>query len=192
VSIEGEVSYERLMSVASSAPPGCEGLMFLPYLDGERSPHYAPSASAAWVGLTRVHGLGHLVRSVIEGVLMNMRQIVESFEAMGLLCNRIIASGGATRDELWLQTMADILGHEVITLQHSPEGAAFGAAIVAGVGSGQWGSFEEFFGHLDALAVYRPDPERVDIYAHSFEGHRRLFGDLAPVYKDVIVARARG
>ncbi len=186
----GEVTFEALMEAAAAAPPGCEGLMFLPYLDGERSPHYAPSSSAAWVGLTRVHGLGHLVRSVVEGVLLNMRQILDTFAARGLPCDRIIASGGATRDDLWLQTMADIFGQDVITLQNSSEGAAFGAAVVAGVGSGQWASFEEFFGHLPAKDEYYPDPERVAVYSRVFEGHRKLFDHLVPVYEDVKIARA--
>ena len=185
-----DLDFDRLVALAEQAPAGSDGLLFLPYLTGERAPHYAPSASAAWIGLTRMHGLGHLVRSVIEGSLLNIREILEVMVQLGIPCDRVVASGGATRSPFWLQSMADVLDRPVVTLQGSGEGGAFGAALVAGVGAGQWGSFDAFFGDLAIAETYRPDPDRAARYGSVFAGHRRLFDDLAGAYDDV--ARARG
>jgi xylulokinase len=184
-----EVSFSHLIALAQRTPPGADGLLFVPYLAGERSPHYAPSASAGWVGLTRMHGLGHMVRSVMEGAVLNMREILETFQGLGIACDRIVASGGATRDPFWLQTMADIFGREVVTLTGSTEGGAYGAAIAAGVGSGQWDSIEEALAKLQPSASYSPDPTNQRTYQKVFEGHRRLFQDLSGVYDDVAMAR---
>lgn len=184
-----QASFNKLISLARNTPPGADGLLFVPYLAGERSPHYAPAASAGWVGLTRMHRLGHLVRSVIEGALLNMREILETFQNLGIASDRIIASGGATREPFWLQTMADIFGREVVTLTGCAEGGAYGAAITAGVGAGNWESFDEAFANLRVDASYRPDPETHQFYLRVFEGHRRLFQDLTDVYKDVELAR---
>ncbi|NKX54401.1 xylulokinase [Arthrobacter mobilis] len=186
------ISFSKLVGLARNTPPGADGLLFVPYLAGERSPHYAPSASAGWVGLTRMHRLGHLVRSVIEGTVLNMREILETLQDLGITCERIIASGGATREPFWLQTMADIFGREVVTLTGCAEGGAYGAAITAGVGAGNWDSFDEAFANLRVDASYQPDPANHQFYLGVFEGHRRLFQDLTEVYKDVELARKNG
>lgn len=185
-----DLDFDRLVALAEQAPVGADGLLFLPYLTGERAPHYAPSASAAWVGLTRMHGLAHLVRSVIEGSLLNIREILEVMVSLGIPCERVVASGGATRSTFWLQAMADVLGRPVVTVHGSSEGGAFGAALVAGVGAGQWRGFDEFFGDLRVEATYLPDPDRAARYEAAFTGHRRLFDDLAEAYRDI--ERARG
>lgn len=184
-----DLDFDRLVALAQDAPVGSDGLLFLPYLTGERAPNYAPSASAAFVGLTRLHGLGHVVRSVIEGSLLNIREILEVMVTLDIPCQRVVASGGATRSPFWLQSMADVLGRPVVTLRDSGEGGAFGAALVAGVGAGQWPGFDEFFGELEIAETYQPDPERAARYDVVFAGHRRLFGDLADAYADVSVAR---
>jgi xylulokinase len=184
-----ELSLERLIGLAKTAPAGSDGLLFLPYLDGERAPHYAPGASAAWLGLTRVHGLGHLVRSVIEGTLLNVREIVEAFRRIGIPCDRIVASGGATKEPFWLQTLADVCGLEVATNSGSSEGGAFGAAIIAGVGDGCWPSITSFFGSSKPETVFAPDAVRREKYEAVFAGHRRLYPDLLAAFADVELAR---
>lgn len=187
-----DVPFTQLISLAQKTPPGADGLLFVPYLAGERSPHYAPAASGGWVGLTGMHGLGHLVRSLMEGVLLNMREILETFEELGIACNRVIASGGATRDPFWLQTMADVFGREVVTLTGAAEGGAYGAALAAGVGSGQWDSIDEALTKLQHSASFIPDPKNQLTYQKVFEGHRRLYEDFAGVYEDVELARNNG
>ncbi len=187
-----EVGFAALIDLAKDAPVGADGLLFLPYLAGERSPHYAPSASAALVGLTRVHGLGHMVRAVIEGVLLNMREILEIFTALGVRCERIVASGGATRDPFWLQTMADVFGTEVVTMIGSSEGGAYGAALVSGVGAGTWASFDDVLDRVHVSARYLPDSTNAEHYTQIYSGYRNLFGHLGEVYRDIEVARGDG
>ncbi|GAA3698357.1 xylulokinase [Arthrobacter ginkgonis] len=186
---EAGVSFSKLIDLARNTPPGADGLLFVPYLAGERSPHYAPAASGGWVGLTRMHRLGHLVRSVIEGAVLNMREILETLQDLGIACERIVASGGATREPFWLQTMADVFGREVVTLTGCTEGGAYGAAITAGVGVGNWESFDQAFTHLQVDSAYHPNPRNHEMYLRVFEAHRRLFADLTEVYKDVELAR---
>lgn len=187
-----DVPFSQLISLAEKTPVGADGLLFIPYLAGERSPNYAPSASGGWVGLTGVHGLGHLVRSLMEGVLLNMREILETFQSLGIACDRVIASGGATRDPFWLQTMADVFGREVVTLTGAAEGGAYGAALAAGVGSGQWASMDDALGKLQTSSSFVPDPRNHETYQKVFEGHRRLYQDLTGVYADVDIARNNG
>src|SRR4029079_16411063 len=98
------------IDLAKDVPAGADGLLFLPYRAGERSPNYAPAASGAFVGLLRMHGLGHLVRAVIEGALLNMREILEIFTAHGIRCERIVASGGEARCTVPAQTRARLCG----------------------------------------------------------------------------------
>ena len=184
-----EVGFAALIDLAKDVPAGADGLLFLPYLAGERSPHYAPSASGALVGLLRMHGLGHLVRAVIEGALLNMREIVELFTALGIPCQRIVASGGATRDPFWLQTMADVFGTEVVTMTGSSEGGAYGAALVAGVGAGTWTSFDDVYDRLQVSARFLPDSATAQRYSRIYSGYRNLFGHLAAVYDDIEIAR---
>ena len=183
------VSFPALIDLAKDIPAGSDGLMFLPYLAGERSPHYAPSATGALVGLSRAHGLGHMVRAVIEGALLNMRTVLDELISLGLTCDRVIASGGATRDPFWLQTMADVFGIEVVTMTGSSEGGAYGAALIAGVGAGTWESFDDVFGQLQVLSRYLPDQRTAGRYSRIYSGYRNLFGHLDAVYRDLDIAR---
>lgn len=126
------------MGEAANVPPGAEGLLFLPYLTGERTPYPDPDARGAFVGLTVRHGRSHLVRSVIEGVSFGLRGGLELIRDMGVDVRQIRASGGGTRSALWRQILADVLDAELVTLA-TAEGAAFGAAILAAVGA-EWKS----------------------------------------------------
>lgn len=184
-----QVGFAAIIDLAKAVAPGADGLLFPPYLAGERSPHYAPDASAALVGLTRMHGLGHIVRAIIEGALLNMREILGTFARLGIPCERIIASGGATRDPFWLQTMADVFGVEVVTMTSSSEGGAYGSALVAGVGAGTWESFDEVYRHLQVSSRFLPDQHTAERYNGIFDGYRNLYGHLAEVYHDIQIAR---
>lgn len=131
---EGQ-SYDAMTAEAAKAPAGCEGLLFLPYLTGERTPHPDPQAKGAFVGLTLRHGRSHLTRSVMEGVAFGLRDSLELMRALGLKPAQVRASGGGARSALWRQILADIFGAE-IALMNITEGAAYGAALLAGVGAG--------------------------------------------------------
>ncbi|WP_053384692.1 xylulokinase [Leucobacter celer] len=180
-----------LTELAASAPVGSEGLLFLPYLNGERSPHVAPHATAAFLGLTRAHAAEHLARAVIEGALLNLRRILAEFDELGVPCARIVASGGASQSPLWLEILADICDREVVTLAGSAEGGAFGAALAAGVGAGVWPGYTEVFAEVEELVRVRPDPERAARYDRIYRVHSRLFEQLADVQANLTALTLR-
>jgi xylulokinase len=177
--------FVKLSALAEAAPIGSAGLLFLPYLNGERSPHIAPDARGAFVGLTRAHKAEHLARSVIEGVVLNLRRILEELERMGVPCRRIVASGGASRSPLWLQILADVCDREVVTLEGSGEGGALGAALAAGVGAGVWEDYQSFFAGVKETARFEPDLNSASRYKDVYEVHMNLYEQLRAVDKGV-------
>jgi xylulokinase len=138
---DGRDPYERLTEEAAEAPPGCDGLLWAPYLMGERTPHLDPNARGALIGLTASHTRAHVIRSILEGVAFSLKDSFTLFEEMALPVNRIRLGGGGARSALWRQIQADIYGHEVEIVE-AEEGAAYGAAILAGVGAGVWNSVD--------------------------------------------------
>jgi xylulokinase len=131
-------AYEDLLAPASDIPPGSEGLIFLPYLSGERTPHPDPLARGAFVGLTVRHTRPHLTRAVLEGVGFGLRDSFELMKGLGLgAIRQVRVSGGGARSPLWRQILADLLDSELVTV-NTTEGAAYGAALLAGVGAGIW------------------------------------------------------
>ncbi len=129
--------YELLSAEAATAPPGSEGLTFLPYLTGERTPHADPDARGAWVGLTLRHGRPHLIRSVMEGATFAMRDCLEIIQGMGVPVKDIRLSGGGARGKFWRQLQADVYGQKVSTI-NAAEGPAFGVALLAAAGTGAY------------------------------------------------------
>ena len=125
---KGEDPYFLLADEAALAGPGAEGLFFLPYLTGERTPHFDPDAKGAWVGLTVRHGRAHMIRSVLEGATFAMRDSLELIREMGVAIEQVRVSGGGCAIALWRKIQADIYGCEVHTL-NSTEGPAFGVAL---------------------------------------------------------------
>lgn len=130
----GFATYNQLSSEAENASVGAEGLLFLPYLIGERTPHMDPSARGVFFGLTLRHNRGHLVRAIMEGVTFAMRDSLEIFKELGIRIERIIASGGGAKSVLWRQIQADVFGKDVITT-NIEEQAGVGAAMLAGLGT---------------------------------------------------------
>lgn len=183
--------FDRLIDLAKTAPEGSDGLLFLPYLLGERCPHLAPEATATWVGLTLRHNVGHMARSVIEGVLLNIRAILDICVESGIRCERMLVSGGATGEEFWLSLLADILGQDITTVTGSTEGGAYGAALVAGTGFGNWSTVEEAVSVVAAERTYQPNLRHVSTYSRVFDGHSRLYRDLAGAYADSVLAEQR-
>src|SRR5207245_8296062 len=138
----GTGDYEGLSALAEQTPPGAEGLVFLPYLTGERTPHLDPQARGAFFGLTSRHRLGHLTRAVMEGVAYSLRDALEIIVALGADPLQIRVTGGGGRSPFWRQLLADGLGPPVVRTT-ADEGPAYGAALLAGVASGVFGSIEE-------------------------------------------------
>lgn len=174
-------NFSRLTELAATAPIGSGGLYFLPHLNGERAPHLAPGATASFLGLRRGHRAEHLARAVIEGAILNLRRILDDFHSLGLSCERIIASGGASQSELWLQVLADVCDREVVTFQGSAEGGAYGAALVAGLGLELWSDLDEVFAGIKEIARITPNTCGVQQYAEVYKTHAQLFDSLRPV-----------
>jgi len=135
------VAYDELTKAAAQVPAGCEGMLWAPYLFGERTPHLDPDARAAFTGITASHGRGHFVRAVMEGVAMSLKDTFSLFAELEIPVNRIRLGGGGARGPLWRQIQADVYNHPVELLA-ADEGGAFGAALLAGVGVGQWPTVE--------------------------------------------------
>jgi xylulokinase len=139
---DGRDPYERLLEEAATAPAGSEGVYWVPYLMGERTPHCDPNARAALVGLSALHTRRHVVRAILEGVAYSLKDSFTIFGEMGVPVEKIRLGGGGARGPLWRQIQADVYGHDVEILT-AEEGAAYGAAILAGVGAGGWKSVDE-------------------------------------------------
>jgi xylulokinase len=174
----GTDPYFLLTDEAATVGPGAEGLFFLPYLTGERTPHFDPDAKGAWVGLTVRHGRGHLIRSVLEGATYAMRDSLELIREMGVTIEQIRVSGGGARNPLWRQIQADIYGNDVHTLQ-STEGPAFGVALLAQVGTGGFASVPEACDATIQLAERTAlDPRFKPFYDRGYAIYRQLYRDL--------------
>ena len=172
-------SFDALVAEAASAPAGSEGLIFLPYLSGERTPYPDPLARGAFVGLTVRHRRAHLTRAVLEGVAFSMRDCLELFAGAGLSTVRQIrVAGGGAKGPLWRKIVASVLGVELVTV-NSTEGAAFGAALLAGVGAGAWRDVAAAC--ESAIAVTgrdEPDPQWQRAYDGLYPRYRALYPAL--------------
>jgi len=135
------LSYDQLTELAAEVPAGSDGLLWTPYLFGERTPHLDPDARAAFVGITASHKLGHYVRAVLEGVAFSLKDTFTLFAELQIPVEKIRLGGGGARSPLWRQIQADVYGHAVEVLE-AEEGGAFGAALLAGTGVGAWPSVQ--------------------------------------------------
>jgi len=178
------ISYDDLLAPAASIPAGSEGLLFLPYLTGERTPHPDPLARAAFVGLTVRHGMAHLTRSVLEGVAFGLRDSMELIRSAGLgEIRQVRLSGGGARSPLWRQILADVMATEMVTV-NTTEGAAYGAALLAGVGAGAWGSVPEACqAVIHAVDRVSPDAQAAGLYARLYDEYRALYPALKPSFE---------
>ena len=172
------LNYDELTALAARVPIGAEGLVFLPYLSGERTPHLDPLARGAFVGLTTRHSVAHLARAVMEGVVFSLRDGLEIMRALGLSPSEVRATGGGGRSPLWRQMQADIYGAEVATLA-AEEGPAYGAALLAGVGAGAFADVGDAVERCVAVGdVTRPDPAAHERYARIYAVYRALYGNV--------------
>ncbi len=180
--------FAELVALADGIPPGADGLAFLPFLLGERCPVVAPDARAAFVGLSQGHDLRHLARALLEGVVLNIRAIVDLMSDAGLTFGAVRASGGATASPVWLRLLADGLGREVATVTGAEEGGAYGAALLAGVGAGVWSSLEQAIGAVRETGRVRPDPAAARLYDRLYPVHAGLHHALAQIHASLAEA----
>ncbi|HKV40139.1 MAG TPA: xylulokinase [Blastocatellia bacterium] len=178
-----QASFDELTAEAAEVPAGSEGLIFLPYLTGERTPYPDPLARGAWVGLTVRHGRGHLTRSVLEGVAFGIKDMFDLIKSAGLgTIEQVRVSGGGAKSALWRQILAGILGVELVSV-NTTEGAAYGAAILAGTGFGEWPDVDTACSKLIKI-VNRvgPDVARHDFHEQLHEQYVRLYPALKPSF----------
>jgi xylulokinase len=179
------VAYETLDSEASAVGPGAAGLVFLPYLTGERCPYPDPLARGAFVGLTARHTRGHLVRAVLEGVAFGMGQILDLVRGLGVPAATVRMSGGGAASDLWRRIHADVL-RTPIEITNSTEGPALGAAILAGVGVNTWPSVAEAcYQLITPVSVTYPEPSLSDPYMAPRAAYESLYDRLSPTFKSL-------
>jgi xylulokinase len=176
--------YERLSEEAAAVPPGCDGVLWTPYLMGERTPHLDPHARAALIGLAANHGRGHVIRAIMEGVAFSLRDSFSIFAEMKVPVTTIRLGGGGARSPLWRQIQADIYGHAVEVLQ-AEEGAAYGAALLAGVGAGVWSSVDEACQRSVRVSKrIENDPATSTLMNQQYELYRRIYPALRAIRRN--------
>ncbi|QDU90166.1 Xylulose kinase [Pirellulimonas nuda] len=170
--------FARLVEEAEATPPGADGLFFLPYLTGERTPHADPLARGAFVGLTPAHTRGHMVRAVLEGVTYSLRDCLDIIREMGVSVRQIRATGGGAKSPAWRQMQADVLAARVSAMQ-ADEGPAMGVALLAAVGCGEYKSIREACDAVVRTADgLKPDAKRRKHYDRAMPVYRQLYPSL--------------
>ena len=181
--VSPETSYDDLLAPAVDVPAGSEGLLFLPYLTGERTPYPDPNARGAFVGLTVRHGIPHMTRAVLEGVAFGLRDSMELVKDAGLgQIDQVRVSGGGARSALWRQLLADVMDSELVTV-NTTEGAAYGAALLAGVGAGVWPNVDAACdATIQIVDRVSPQPGQVTRYDEFYSIYRGLYGALKETF----------
>jgi xylulokinase len=177
------LSFDELLQEAVDIPAGSEGLQFLPYLSGERTPHPDPHARGAFIGLTIRHRRAHMTRAVLEGVSFGLKDIFTLIRNSGLKgITQVRASGGGTKSPLWRQILASTLDSELVTV-NTTEGAAFGAALLAGVGAGAWPDvLTACRGTIQITGQTVPIKKDVITYKQSYAVYRELYPALMRLF----------
>ncbi len=176
-------NFEALVNEASQIPAASEGLIFLPYLSGERTPHPDPFARGAWIGLTSRHGPAHLTRSILEGVAFGLKDIFLLMRDAGLgSIDQVRLSGGGAKSPLWRQILADVLATELVTV-NTTEGAAYGAALLAGIGAGIWPDADKACtATIRVTDRVTPNPHTVQTYQSLHNHYQALYPALKPTF----------
>ena len=175
-------SYEQLTAEAAKVPAGADGLLWAPYLMGERTPHLDPNARGALVGLTASHTRAHVVRAILEGVAFSLKDTFSIFDEMNVPVKSIRLGGGGARSPLWRQIQADVYGHEVEIVE-AEEGAAYGAAILAGVGARIWPTVDAACDSVVRVVDrVRPNPANAATMNASYAAYRRIYPAMKSIF----------
>ena len=178
-------SYDALTAEAATSPRGAQGLFWLPYLMGERTPHLDATARGGWIGLTNSHTRADLIRAVIEGVSYSQRDCLDIIEELGVEVNSVRASGGGARSPFWRGVLAGILDKRVVTLANQ-EGSAYGAALLALAGTGAYASVEEACAAtIREIESVEPKGEDARYYRKAHAVYRALYPALKPLYGEM-------
>ena len=183
-----DLDYAKFTEPAGEIQPGSEGLIFLPYLTGERTPHPDPFARGCFVGLTPRHQIAHMTRAVLEGVGFGLRDNMQLLKQTGLnKIRQVRLSGGGAQSHIWRQILSDILDVEIITV-NATEGASYGAALLAGVGVGVWTNVKEACqATVQTLTRTKPINENIPVYDSYYEDYRKLYPSLKDTFKSLTI-----
>ncbi len=185
--LSSNMSFDELLYEAETIPAGSEGLLFLPYLSGERTPYPDPYARGAFIGLTLRHTRGHMTRAVLEGVAFGLKDCFNLIQAAGLeQIRQVRASGGGTKGGLWRQILADVLESELVTV-NTKEGAAFGAALLGGVGVGNWPDVVSACHQtVHIVGQRKPNPENFLLYRSAHSMYKEMYPLLKASFKQLV------
>lgn len=171
--------YPNLIKEAAAVSPGAEGLLFLPYLTGERCPYPDPDARGAWIGLTVRHKRAHMIRAVLEGITFGMRDQIEIMRSRGLKITEVRASGGGALSPFWRQVQADVYNAKVVTI-NTQQGGALGVALLAGVGTGVYSSVPEAcMAAIKVTETLKPHRQTSSMYDELYKTYRSLYHSLS-------------
>ncbi|MBN1535420.1 MAG: xylulokinase [Anaerolineales bacterium] len=181
-----DTPFDELLAPCQDIPQGAEGLFFLPYLTGERTPYPDPLARAGFVGLTIRHSRDHMTRAVLEGVAFGMRDVMELIRQTGSVqVQQVRFSGGGAKSPLWHQILSDVLNTELFTV-NTTEGAAYGAALLAGTGIGIWQSIQEACqATIHVTSQITPNTDAVERYASAYQIFHELYPILKPTFEKI-------
>ncbi len=181
--------YAHMDELAQTSKPGANGLLFLPHLMGERSPHWNSLARGAWIGLDITHTQGDLFRAVLESVALNLEVTVSIFKQMVAPIDELTIIGGGSKGKFWRQIMADIIGTRVVNSSNPEEATAIGAAVIAGVGAGVYNDFSVVEKFFSASAGVEPDPRHSRIHAAQKKLYIQAYKSLEPLLPDLAALR---
>jgi xylulokinase len=177
--------YAVLNQEASAIPPGAEGLFYLPYLAGERTPHADPHARGCFIGLTNKHGRGHMARAVLEGVAYSLRESLSIIGELGVPVKEIRLSGGGAKSTLWKQILADVFSKSVCTI-NAEQGPAYGVALLAAVGDGAYKNIEEACkATISVVDKIAPNKGSQKAYNRAFPVYQQLYRSLKDRFVDI-------
>jgi xylulokinase len=177
--------YDEMNAAAAGVEPGAKGLLFLPYLIGERSPHWNPLARGVFAGLTMAHGRAEMTRAVLEGVALNLKTILHAFLEQGAEIRAMRLIGGGARSALWRQILADVYGLPLLRPALMTEATALGAAIAGGVGVGLFPDFGVAHEFVQVEEGERPNPARRQRYLALYETFRRAYAAVEPIFAEL-------
>ncbi|MDQ3800526.1 MAG: xylulokinase [Acidobacteriota bacterium] len=176
-------SYDDLVEAAAKILVGSDNLLWTPYLMGERTPHIDPHVRASLIGLTASHTRAHVVRAILEGVAFSLRDSIEIFKELSIPVGAIRLGGGGARSPLWRQIQADVYGQPVETIA-AEEGAAYGAALLAGVGAGAWTTIDEACDNAIRVAErIEPNPKSVEILNRRYLAYQTIYPSLRSIFQ---------
>lgn len=179
-----QYSYKEFDELVSTVPAGSRGLIFHPYLIGERTPHMLSSAKAMFWGLTLRHELAHMVRAVLEGVCFSFRECYEILCSLDISADRIIAAGGGAKSPRWMQMLSDVLQMKVYQNANHEE-ACMGACITAGIGAGVYADYSEAIAKTVRYSekIYSPDKDNREVYQETFSLYKKVYQTNASLYQ---------